>query len=179
MPSLLTSENIIGVQLKEGAAPSTPASGFARLYADTNGRPRIKNDAGTDTALAATQCSTVTRDTQQTTTSTSYTDITSMSITLTTTGGTLLIWYNDCMQHGSAGANVYVQLLVDGSAVQEAVFTSPGGGYGQIVSLHVPSLALSAGSHTIKAQMKCDTGTIYSNTQNSAAGRARLTVAEI
>lgn len=120
---------------------------------------------------------TVVRDTQQSTTSTSYVDITSMSLT-TTKKANLLVVYTDCMQHASAGQNTYVRLVQDGVSVHEAVFVSQGAGYGTIVTIHAVLLSVAAGA-VIKAQMKCDSGTIYSNTQNSAAGRSRLSIVEL
>lgn len=48
-----TTANIEAVRLKEAAAPDTPASGYGKLYAKTDGKVYFKNDAGTETDLTA------------------------------------------------------------------------------------------------------------------------------
>ena len=51
MPTTLTSQNITAVQLKEGATPGTPASGYGRLYVNASGVLHYVDDAGTDIAI--------------------------------------------------------------------------------------------------------------------------------
>lgn len=48
------------IQLPEVSAPSTPSSGFLRLYVKSDGKPYAKNDAGTETDLSQTVGSTST-----------------------------------------------------------------------------------------------------------------------
>lgn len=72
MPKLSTSINIGSIQfLEQAAAPSTPASGYARLYTDNSGRMRYVDDAGTAYILVRQQFATVnTTDATQTTVAT-------------------------------------------------------------------------------------------------------------
>lgn len=51
MPTLLTSTAITAIQLKEGASPGTPASGYLRVYAYTDSTFHLVNDAGTDISI--------------------------------------------------------------------------------------------------------------------------------
>jgi hypothetical protein len=46
MPNINASTQTTSIQLKEGTAPSTPASGFLRLFADAGGNLEIKDDSG-------------------------------------------------------------------------------------------------------------------------------------
>lgn len=43
--------DLVPRDLPEQSAPSTPASGYGRLYVDSNGRPRFINDGGIDRRL--------------------------------------------------------------------------------------------------------------------------------
>ncbi len=47
------SGNVSAVKLAESSAPSTPASGFVSVYAKTDGKLYLKDDAGTETDLTA------------------------------------------------------------------------------------------------------------------------------
>lgn len=51
MPTTLTSQNITALQLKEGATPGTPSSGYGRLYVNASGVLHYVDDAGTDIAI--------------------------------------------------------------------------------------------------------------------------------
>jgi hypothetical protein len=51
MPTTLASTNIQGVQLKNGAAPATPAAGFVRLYTSAAKALHHIDDAGLDLDL--------------------------------------------------------------------------------------------------------------------------------
>lgn len=48
MPTLIASTNITGLQLKEGTAPATPASGYLRIYAASDSTCHILNDGASD-----------------------------------------------------------------------------------------------------------------------------------
>lgn len=51
--SIDNTANIEAVRMKESAAPDTPASGYGKIYAKTDGVLYWKNDAGTETDLTA------------------------------------------------------------------------------------------------------------------------------
>jgi hypothetical protein len=51
MPNINAATKTTSVQLKEGAAPSTPASGFGRLFVNSSGVLQFINDAGTTLSL--------------------------------------------------------------------------------------------------------------------------------
>jgi hypothetical protein len=126
------------------------------------------------------QSQTVTRDTQVSTNSTSLVDLTDMSITLTTTGGDLLILFSDSSQNNTSGQTTRYAILVDGVQKQAGTFINgTTGAYPAIIQLHHLEKSLSSGSHTVKIQWRVGGGTGYSNTEANENARTRLSVIEI
>ena len=108
---------------------------------------------------------TVNEASDYTTTSTSFTDIdaTDLALTITTTGGDVMIGFHggfDC----SAGANVYVDVDLDGTRIGgddgiHAAAVNATDFYGRISFVWLVT-SLSAGSHTFKLQWKTSAGTV-------------------
>jgi len=108
---------------------------------------------------------TVNEASDYTTTSASFTDIdaTDLALTITTTGGDVMIGFHggfDC----SAGANVYVDVDLDGTRIGgddgiHAAAVNATDFYGRISFVWLVT-SLSAGSHTFKLQWKTSAGTV-------------------
>ena len=99
-----------------------------------------------------------------TTTSATYVDITGCTTTITTKGGGLDVFLRISWS-GSVGT---IQLLVDG--VSEAILGATTGANPIGATLYHHIAALSAGSHTIKAQAKVSAGTLTIKGTTSTAG---------
>lgn len=141
-----------------GAPATYPADAHAidgAKHTGTLGTARI-------TADAVTQTSQVTSTSQFTTTSTSFVDVdASLSITLTTTGGPVLVWTQGVLGNSTAGANYgCLDLAVDGTrqgdtdGLAEVVY------YSSVITtgFNIIVPGLSAGSHAFKPQLKAKTG---------------------
>lgn len=103
-----------------------------------------------------------------TTTSTSFTDVdgTNFSLTITTTGGNVLVGFSGTVRIDTVGAHVQLNVDVDGSVVaaDDGIVSMRAGGV-TINSMSFTYLVtgLSAGSHTFKLQWKVSssTATLY------------------
>jgi hypothetical protein len=92
-----------------------------------------------------------------TTTSATFTDITGLTTTMTTFGGGLDVEIRLHMQNSGSAATAF-QLVVDGVAeVLPQHFNGSASASFYYTFSHVAALA--AGSHTIKLQVKCPSGT--------------------
>lgn len=112
-------------------------------------------------AVAAKGASTIVAD--FTTTSTTFTNVTDLASTITTTGGRILIIFSGVLSNANAGAGSFLTATVDG--------TNQGGtnGLSQIEtnsadaaengSFMFLTAALSAASHTFQMQIRADSGT--------------------
>jgi hypothetical protein len=90
------------IDLTEGSAPATPAAGKVRIYAKADGSAYQKDDAGTETGLAGGGGgSALTNDkarveTDQSTSSTSFTDLTTTGPAVTLTVNTAVLVTVSC-----------------------------------------------------------------------------------
>lgn len=87
-----------------------------------------------------------------TTTSTSYTDVTGITSTFTTSGGGVDVFLRITVSH-SASSSTSFQLVVDGTPILLGRHNN-GGTFVSVYSAFEHLAALSAGSHTIKLQCK-------------------------
>ena len=89
------------------------------------------------------------------TTSTTYADITGMSVTITTAGGNLLVSAFGRFT-GSAGANAFLAINLDGTdyEVNTAATVSGSGLY--VCALR--RFVVSAGAHTVKLRLRTESG---------------------
>ena len=95
-----------------------------------------------------------------TTTSTSYVDLTDMSVSLTTVGGDLLVNFAGVFSHSSAGGTILVALSLDGAAEVGLVFTScPANDYNFVMATTWRFTGVAAGSHTVKVRWYVGSGT--------------------
>jgi hypothetical protein len=109
------------------------------------------------------------------TTSTSYADLTDMSVTLTTTGGDLLVWLTAvyAQQAGTPNDVLYMALSLDGAAeVGEVTGMSTAINVQFTLATVARFTGVAAGSHTIKGRWKVGTGT----SSLAAIGGARRTL---
>jgi hypothetical protein len=100
------------------------------------------------------------------TTSTTYVDIPDMLVTLTTTGGDLLVWANVSASNSGVGNFSLLGLSIDGAAeVGEVVMVAAVAGSGSMQTLGTFwwYAAPSAASHTIKARWRVSGGTLSNN----------------
>lgn len=110
-----------------------------------------------------------------TTTSATYVDITGLTTTMTTNGGGLDVFLRlNCQV--SAPASYVVQLLVDG--VSTAVLGGSAGTDRMTHNFNHHIAAISAGSHTIKVQIKTAGGTATVKGTTSAVGDPLFLVVE-
>ncbi len=121
------------------------------------------------------------RTSQAATTSTSWTDVPDMTISIpsTWTGGDVIILYTDVTCRSESGRHNF-RITIDGAVVARTHVRIMDTGDQHNVNLHYVG-NLSAGAHTIKVQWKkVDGGTIYSSCEgNSDYCEARLSVASI
>lgn len=117
-----------------------------------------------------------------TTTSASFADVDSagdpdLSLTITTSGGDVLIGFIGCISHSLSTGQANFELDIDGSpaAGDDGIFAVRVGATTDRYLVSFPYLiqGLSAGSHTIKLQWKTNSGTI---TMYAGAGTSLLDV---
>lgn len=94
-----------------------------------------------------------------TTTSTSFVNITGAEVTITTTGGRIMIGFMT-PHTASGGATTYFEITIDGVAVSGhangvALVTTGGASHVGFVYL---SAAQAAGAHTVRVQWRVDSG---------------------
>lgn len=107
-----------------------------------------------------------------TTTSTTFVDATSLTVTLTTGARRCLVFFNCTVKNNTNGQNTAVDIAVDGALQGQtyglALFSPGLGGAGAagVVSLTFLTAVLTAASHTIKIQWRVDggTGTMFAST---------------
>lgn len=173
------------VILAEGAAPATPSSGQVKVYAKADGLVYSKDDAGTETPLGgggSGQAATVRRTAGDlATSSTSFVDATSLTITLTTAAHRCLVIFSGMAQK-STWTNVFVDIDVDGTRVGGSngltgATINNASAYDQNLSFSFLTDVLSAASHTIKVQWRVNGGsaTLFA----SATTPAVLSVIEL
>ena len=107
--------------------------------------------------------------------SSSYTDMANMSITMTTTGGNVLIMFGATMRTGEDWGGMH-RLLVDGNQKVAVAWENGNNAGVQTAPIHWLEVALPAGSHTCKIQWKKQGITIY---QDGATYRRVLTAIEL
>lgn len=116
-----------------------------------------------------------------TTTATTYTDITGLTSTITTNGGGLDVYLRLTMMHNTAGAENWMQLVIDGtsSAILGSWCSSLVSKMSTYQFTHHVA-ALSAGSHTFKIQVKGwgGAGTITIRGTSGAFGDPQFYVVE-
>lgn len=110
-----------------------------------------------------------------TTMSSSYTDVTGASVTLTTTGGPLLVTYSGPLKSSMDAALLTVAL--DGSNQNALVVTSSTTDIPVAFTLRLT--AATAGSHTVKLRAKNSTGAGTVTIASSGVANAFLTVTEL
>ncbi len=95
-----------------------------------------------------------------TTTSGTYVDMTDMSVTLTTTGGDLLVWFAGTIQNSTSGQGVKAALSLDGAAeVNGATFVTAAANQQASLALVHRFAAPSSASHTVKVRWFVSGGT--------------------
>ena len=100
------------------------------------------------------------------TSSAAWTDVdpTNLSLTLTTSGGTVLLGLSAQARHTQAGSEVRLDWSVDGSRVGDGyglcMFQAPVANYHQVLS-HMHIRWLSPGTHTIRLQFATTAAVAY------------------
>ena len=158
----------------EAAAPATPAAGHVVVYAKADGKLYQKDDAGTETDLAAAASGgssltaalgIQTSGANYTTTSGTYADIdgTNLTATLTTGAHRCKVTFSAFMSIASVNT-INIDVLVDGTGIGgNGAWQYRGHASGfEVVTFIYVTPALTAASHTLKPQWKVngDTGTI-------------------
>lgn len=88
-----------------------------------------------------------------TTTSASYADLADMSVTLSTTGGDLMVWFTGTFTHSTPSNSITVAISLDGAAEVGPMNTYPPiANYQQNVAVVYRFSAPSTASHTIKVR---------------------------
>lgn len=111
-------------------------------------------------------------------TSATYVDVTNMTTTVTTNGGGVDVLIRCTLGQSGAATNV-LQLMVDG--VSECIlgtWVSPAGASYIPVSFVHHIGAMSAGSHTIKVQVKTNSGSILVVQTGTAVGDSLIYIRE-
>jgi hypothetical protein len=127
---------------------------------------------------AITQSSTVATTTGISTGSTTYVDITALTITLTTGANPTLVFWTLDWQPATGQANgSFVAIVIDGVVKAEANPKNDNANAILIPASNHYLQTLTAASHTIKLQWKTSGGTTYIGLGGSMA--ARLTVVEL
>lgn len=88
----------------------------------------------------------------------SYTDLTGVTTTMTTNGGGLDVHFR-CIVSNSTPANVFFRLVIDGASVALIGKHFTGNTTSNFFYAFEHVAAISSGSHTIKIQIKCASGT--------------------
>jgi len=116
--------------------------------------------SGTKPGWQITQMNTATNASDLTTTSTSYVDITGMSITLTTGANRVLVGFSGIGYNDTTASLLDFTVDIDGSAADGIIsFAQSVANYRSNVSFTYLSSVLTAASHTIKIQWKVSANT--------------------
>lgn len=100
-----------------------------------------------------------------TTTSASFVAVTGVTLTITTTGGDVAIWFSGQMQHDTGGVGSLIDIGVDGTGQGDATnglagFTQTTTTYVWPITIFYVKEALAAGSHTFTLRWKTGSGTL-------------------
>ena len=113
------------------------------------------------------------------TTSAAFVDIdaTNLSLTITTTGGDVVVGFVGAIKHTTAGALLYLDLELDGTRIggDDGILVAqcPVNGYAVNMSFQYLITSLAAGTHTISLQWKTSAATA---TLPAGAGTANYDV---
>lgn len=152
---------IEAIEAKIGTGASTPSVSKV-LASNGTGSSLWRQVATPDIAAnAATQRGSAVGSTSNpTTTSGTYVDMTDMSVTLTTTGGDLVVWFSGTIQNSTSGQGVKVALSLDGAAeVGAGTFVTAAASQQAVIALVHRFAAPSAASHTVKVRWFVSGGT--------------------
>jgi hypothetical protein len=106
-------------------------------------------------------------ETTASTTSASYVDLPNMSVTLTTVGGDLVVFFAGTFYHTSAGQDIRVALSLDGAAeVAIQIVAFPTANSVSVITVVHVFTGVSAGNHTVKARWRTSDATAYANSNN-------------
>lgn len=111
-------------------------------------------------ATAAQSRSAIGSSSGPTTASATYVDLTDMSVTLTTTGGVLLVWFFGAFSHNGVGNSITVGLSLDAATeVADMPCNEMVANLGFSIATATRFSGVAAGSHTVKARWKCNNPT--------------------
>jgi len=113
----------------------------------------------------------------RTTTSTSFVDMTNMSVTITTYGNPVILVYTGTVSNPTAGGGVNLDFTVDGTRQGGASGLAQAlGSLAYINTLIYPILTLAAGSHTFKLQWKTTNASYAAAAYGSSSTPTKLFV---
>lgn len=170
---LLRIENL--VTLKHISTPSEPAAGYGSLYMKSTGLHSRLAGGAEQRHKAGGQYGFATGVTSgPTTASASYATLTDMEVTLTTTGGDLLVWFTGTFAHSSATNAIVVALALDGgSEIFSKSHSVAVAAENEDVSTFGVFSPVAAGSHTVRVRWLTDGATA-----TAVGGERRLIVQE-
>lgn len=113
-----------------------------------------------------------------TTTSTTYVDMTGMSLTVNTDDNPLLCWFS-VSGDASAAALLKFQVLIDGVVARGTHFRSVASGFGHTAQLVFRSSVLTRGQHVVKIQWNTSTGTGRVRPVTNIRDHASLLIEEV
>jgi hypothetical protein len=146
--------NAQGKQILNVSDPARPTDGANKRYVDNNAGGKFLNQVNKTTSFN--------------TNSTSFVDITGLTITETITSGKrVMLFFSGPVANDTLGAYNSLTFTVDGTAVgaSDGLFFARQevAAYWEPCSIMFITDALTAGSHTFKVQTKVDTGTVTIN----------------
>ncbi|MEQ1734396.1 MAG: tail fiber protein, partial [Bacteroidia bacterium] len=150
----------------------------------TIGSTTIQNIVTTTMATNAPASAQATDATALTTSSTTWVDMVGMAVTVTTTGGNMLINFNTASTSNAAPNIVGFRFTIDGTAVTAALYGNaqtqqPGPSfYQQNVAATWLATSVSAGTHTVKVQWRVSAGSAVAPESGEETNRT-LNVVEI
>lgn len=165
LQSLMTAQG----DLLYASAANTPV----RLAKGTAGQALVMNagatapEWATNTATRNVTGSAVGSASGPTTTSTTFVDLTDMSVTVTTTGGDLIVWFSGAFANDTLGATILIGASLDGAAEVGIIAVSAYvANYVIPISTVFRFAAPSSASHTVKIRWRVDSGTGTGNGTN-------------
>ena len=144
-------------------------------HTGTDGSPKIDDKNVINRVGSGKYLSTVKKTTQFTTASTSFVDVTDLSLTVTTGNTRVLLMFNADAYHTATGGEIYLTITVDGTKVGgtngmgRMIFDQTNTNTWQLVSLHYITDVLTAGSHTFTVQMRTSGADGYLNFDSSTS----------
>ena len=116
-------------------------------------RVEVASPSQANTAAAATDV---------TTTSTSFVDMDSMAVTLTTRGGDLLVWFSAGFYHVTVGTIITLGVKIDAEADVTLIPWNQGAAnMVEPMARQYRFTPVAAGSHTVKMRWKTSAGTLH------------------